>query len=200
MEKKIHERRVVFCLQTHTPLCRSSTSPRKQWRCVTHSIPPGTRRSSSMRWRFLVTLRWRWLLRLMLWWSFTIRIHMWVFKAYEYICLTNVFLYFFLAEAGLKLNKCFKCPGCWRVHGPLCVPAFPDFLPTSGLVPNLPREQERWRAAGCLPAHTQRKGQRSNFYPQHHHNFINICLSSTFLVFIVLFPLLFVWTFKNACC
>lgn len=76
-------------LQTPTPLSRSSTSLRKPWLCVTPSIPPGTRRSSSTRWRFLATRRSRRPLRPTSWWSFMMLTHTWVFEVCPWASVTQ---------------------------------------------------------------------------------------------------------------
>lgn len=90
-------------LQTPTPLCRSSISPRNQSQCVTLLILPGTKHSSSMRWRSLATPRSPWSLHPTSLWSFTIRTLMWVFK----VCI-SIFIWG-VSEAWNFLTKKMKC-------------------------------------------------------------------------------------------
>lgn len=181
------------------PLCHSSTSPKKQWRFETPSIPPGTRPSSSMRWRCSATLRSPWPARPTSWWSFTTQTHMWVFDVCEsFLLLLSFYILCCLwldltgphtsVEMKNKLlwanNSClsfFLKSECRRVHGPLCVPAISLCRPPTGLVPDSSGGQERRRAPGCLWAHTQGKGQRS---PVHHPlYFIVLLLTYSFKSF-----------------
>lgn len=93
----------ILCLQTPTPSCRSSTSPRKRWRCATLSTPPGTRRSFSTRWKSLVIPKSPWQHPPTCWWSSMTRIPTWVLG--------------FLPRQ-LSLYSCSACKSCdWNIQG-----------------------------------------------------------------------------------